>query len=135
MTRTTRELWANLQHPQFGGPVFPVVAQLELDATSDRELPIFVAPRNVAVRRASVAHETSPGGTAVYGLRNHTDSEDISSDIDADALAADTTSDFTLNDNADLIEEGDVIVLDYTGGSSAPGAVVVVLEIELIELK
>ena len=137
MARTQRELWANLQHPQFGGPVFPVAVALEIADNTNADLPIFVAPRNVAVRRASVAHESSPDGTTTYALRNLTDSEDISSsDVDAAALAADTAATFSIGDNGDLIEEGDVIALEYEStGAVSPDSVIVVMELELVELK
>lgn len=127
-----RELWANLVAPQFAGPVMPVSVTVDVAATE--EIPIFVAPRNCRVRRASVAHTGALGGTSTYALRNVTDSVDVSSaDVDADALAADTASAFTIG-SSDELDEGDVLALEATVGAGTTVACVT-LEIEFTELK
>ena len=46
-----RELWANLVAPQFGGPVFPVSVQVEVTGTSTDFYPVYVATRDVKIRR------------------------------------------------------------------------------------
>ena len=136
--RKTRELWANMVNPQFGGPVFPVVVNVEVTGTATDTIPVFVATRDVALRRASIVQEVSPDGQKTLNLRNLTDSEDLATAVDSDALAANTGEAFVLASASDSVDEGDVIGLVYTvatAGTTAPGVVTVVLELELLELK
>lgn len=138
MARRQRELWASLQHPAWGGPVFPTSIVVEVTGTTTDVIPVFVATRNVAIRRASFAQEVSPDGTKTLQLVNLTDTQDLTEEASSDALAADTAFAWTMTSNADLLEEGDVIGLEYTvdtAGTTAPLNVVVVLELELLELK
>ena len=137
MARQQPELWRGLVNPILAGPVFPITVALEIPDNTNTDYPIFVATRNVAIRRASVAVETSPDGTSIFALVNATDSEDLTSaDLDADALTASTAGSFSMGDNADLIEEGDVVALEWEStGTTAPGTVVVCLEVEFLELK
>jgi|TARA_A100001037_G_scaffold38421_1_gene29582 hypothetical protein len=129
-----RELWANLVAPQFGGPVFPVSVSVDVSGGTDNFV-IFVAPRDCKVRRAKVAHNTAPGGTSTYALRNVTDSVDVSSaDIDADALAVDTAGSFTIATANEDLDEGDVLALEATIGSGG-GQATVTFEVEFLELK
>lgn len=138
MARTQRELWANLVAPQFGGPVVPVTAVYQ-PGTTNAELLVFVAPRDVAVRRAFVAARNDLGAaTATLTLENATDSEDLAATLDASSSGVDLDGNdyaqWVLNDNADLIQEGDIIVVDYDSDTD-PGDLVVVLEIEYLEIK
>lgn len=138
MARRQRELWANLQSPQFGGPVFPVTAVLE-PGTTNAEKVIFVAPRDVAIRRAFVAARADMGAaTATVTLENVTDSEDLSGELDLSSGGVDLDGNdyepFVLNSNADKIDEGDIVVVDYDSNTD-PGELVIVMEIELLELK
>ncbi len=134
MARRQRELWANLQHPQWGGPVMPVQVVLTPGTTSAESV-IWVAPRNVAIRRARVAARADLGAaTATAVLENVTDTEDLSSSFDLSTLGGNATGEFTLNSNADFIEEGDVLTVDYES-TVDPGELVIVLEVEYLELK
>lgn len=135
MTRSKRELWTGLVHPEFGGPVFPVVASLTPGVTN-AEYVIFTAPRNVAIRRASVAARADlSAATATATIENTTDSEDLTSELDLSTnLSGDASDDFVMADPADFIDEGDVVVLDYDSDTD-PNELVVVMEIELLELK
>lgn len=138
MARTQRELWANLQSPQFGGPVQTVSVVVEVEGTTTKDHPVYVATRDVAIRRASFAQENSPDGAKTLQLVNATDTEDLTEEADSDALAAETAHEFTVNSNADKIDQGDVIVLEYTvdtAGTTAPEEVVVTFEVELLEIK
>ena len=137
MARRQRELWANLVSPQFGGPVVSVNVVLEIPDAVNTDYVIYQATRDVAIRRARVCHEVSPDGTSIYALVNVTDSVDLSSaDIDADALAANVSSAFSLGTNADKLEEGDVVALEWESTATVfPGTVVVSFEVEYLELK
>jgi len=127
-----RELWANLVAPQFGGPVFPMSFSLTMSGAAD--LYMFVATRDMKVRRASVAHETAPSGTGLYTLYNLTTATDISSaDIDADALAVDTAAAFGISSTAADVSEGDIVVLQVAG--TGGGAITCTVEVEFLELK
>jgi hypothetical protein len=127
-----RELWANLVAPQFGGPVFPMSIPQTMSGADD--LYLFVATRNMKVRRAQVAHTVAPTGTGTYALKNLTTTTDISSaDIDADALATDTAEAFALDPAAVDVSEGDIVVLEAAGTGGGP--LVVTLEVEFLELK
>lgn len=128
-----RELWTGLVHPTFGGPVFPVSVNVQVSGAD--AYPVLVATRNMRIRRAWVAHATAPTGTATYAIRNVTAAADISSaTIDADALAVDTPSQFTISEAAAEVTEGDLIALNHVGGTGG-GSTVVSLEVEFIELK
>lgn len=134
--RTPQELWANLQHfRSYGGAVIPVSTELA-PGTTNAEYVIFTATRDVAIRRASVAARADMGtATATATLQNATDSEDISSSLDLSSnLDGDASDDFSMNGNADLIEEGDVIIVDYDSDTD-PNELVIVLEVELLEHK
>lgn len=138
MARNKRELWPNLVSPQFGGPVFPVVATFQ-PGTTNAELVVFVAPRNVAIRKALVAARNDMGAaTATVNLENTTDSEDLASALDVSSGGVDLDgndyAEWTLNSNADMIEEGDILVVDYDSNTD-PGELVVVLEVEFLETK
>lgn len=138
MARTQRELWANLQSPQFGGPVVPVSAYLA-PGTTNAEYIVFVAPRNLAVRRAYLAARNDLGtATATANLENVTDSEDLATALDLSSSGVDLSgndyAEWVLNANADFIDEGDIIVVDYDSDAD-PGDLVVVLEVEYLEIK
>lgn len=133
-----RELWAGLVHPTFGGPVMPVSVVLT-PGTTGAEYVIFVATRDCAVRRARVAARADLGAaTATLTLENVTDSEDISSEMDVSSsgvdLSGNDSAEFVLNDNAEKIEEGDILVVDYDSDTD-PSELVIVLEIEFLEIK
>lgn len=138
MARKTRELWANLQSPEFGGPVFPVAVYLDPGSTNG-EYPVFVATRRCAIRRARVAGTADMGSaTATLTLENVTDSEDLSATLDLSSggvdLSGNDSAEFVLNSNADLLEAGDIVTVDYDSDTDI-GDMVVVLEVELLELK
>lgn len=138
MARTQRELWANLVSPQFGGPVMPVTSVLS-PGTTNAEYLVFVAPRDVAVRRAFIAGRNDMGAaTATVNLENVTDSQDLASALDLSSggvdLSGNDYAEFVLNSNADKIEEGDILVIDYDSNTD-PGELVVVLEVEYLETK
>lgn len=138
MARLKRELWTGLVNPQFGGPVQTVTVVVEAEGTTTDTYPVFVATRDVAIRRASFAQENSPDGAKTLQLVNTTDTEDLTEEADSDALAANTAHEWTMTANADKIEQGDVVVLEYTvdtAGTTAPEEVVVTMEVELLELK
>lgn len=138
MARTKRELWPNLVDPGFGGPVFPQTVVLT-PGTTNAEYVIFVAPRNIAVRRAFIAARADMGAaTATANLENVTDSEDLATALDLSSGGVDLDGNdyaqWVLNSNADLIEEGDILVVDYDSNTD-PLELVVVLEIEYLETK
>lgn len=134
MSRTQRELWANLVAPQFGGPVFPVTVVLT-PGTTNNEAVVFVAPRDVAIRRGYVASAADlSGAVATLTVENLTDTEDLSSEFDLSALEAGDSAALTFVAAADKIDEGDVVILDYDSDTD-PGELVVVLEVEFLELK
>lgn len=126
-----RELWANLVAPQFGGPVFPISVPQTMSGADD--LMLFVATRNMKVRRGSISHTVAPTGTGTYALYNLTTTTLITTTtIDADALATDTAASFTIDGEAD-VSEGDVIVLQVAGTGGGP--LVCTVEVEFLELK
>lgn len=138
MARNKPELWRGLVSPGIAGPVFPVASVLAPGVTN-AEYVVFVATRNIAIRRARVAARNDLGAaTATVNLENTTDSEDLATALDLSSsgvdLSGNDSAEFALNDNADLIEEGDVLVLDYDSDTD-PGELVLVLEVELLELK
>lgn len=138
MARTKRELWPNLVNPGFGGPVFPVQVYLD-PADTNGEYPVFVATRNVAIRRAFVMGTADMGAaTATLTLENVTDSEDLSATLDLSSGGVDLDgndyAEFVLNANADLIEEGDILIVDYDSDTDI-GDMVIGLEVEFLETK
>jgi hypothetical protein len=138
MARRFRELWANLQHPQWGGPVMPLSIVLT-PGTTNAEYVIWTAPRNVAIRRARVAARADLGAGAVtVTLENATDSEDLTAELVLDDAGVDldgnASAPFVMAAAADFIDEGDVIVVDYDSDTD-PNELVIVLEVEFLELK
>lgn len=137
MARTPREAWDSLlgSMRSWGGPVFPQTISLTPGVTN-AEYVIWTATRDVAIRRASVAARADlSAATATATLENVTDSEDISDTLDLSSnLDGNASDDFTMNSNADVIEEGDVLIVDYDSDTD-PNELVLVLEVELLESK
>lgn len=136
MARSQRELWANLQHPAFGGPVVPVVVELE-PGTTNAEYVVFTPTRDMALRRAYVAARADlSAATATATIEDTTAGEDLTSELDLSTnLGGDASDKFTLNrDNAEKVPEGNVVVLDYDSDTD-PNELVLVMEWELLELK
>lgn len=126
-----RELWANLVAPQFGGPVVSMSVPQTMSGADD--LMLFVATRDMRIRRAWVSHTVAPTGTGTYALHNLSTTTDISSaDIDADALATDTPAQFSLVSDH-TVYEGELVVLEVAGTGGGP--LVVTMEVEYLEYK
>ena len=133
-----RELWANLVAPQFGGPVCPITCHVEVTRTASDDFPMFIATRDMRIRRAYFCQEISPDGVKGVSLYNQTTNVLASAQIDSDALAAETSAKFVLVENQTTVKEGEILSLAYgvtTAGSTAPTGCSVTLEVELLELK
>ena len=133
-----RELWANLVAPQFGGPVCPITCHVTVAGVVSDDFPMFIATRDMRIRRAYFCQEISPDGVKGVSLYNQTTNVLASAQIDSDALAAETSAKFVLIEDKTTVKEGEILSLAYgvtTSGSTAPTGCSVTLEVELLELK
>lgn len=135
MSVLPRELHNVLNHPEFAAPVNQVQLTEDFgDETSTRTAAAFVVPRDMEVITAKLVQDDSPDGAKTLKVRNLTQSEDVTSAEDSDALSADTAASLTVN-NGDVSED-DVLALVYTvntAGTTGPGAVTVALEVQLMD--
>lgn len=111
-----------------GFAVFPALLShsVNIVATATDNFPLFRAPQKMKLLSANLMVSTDADGDKTAKFRNLTRSVDLTSNLDVDAIAADSAANFVLvTVTGDLIANaGDLIAVVYTvttAGSVQPG--------------
>lgn len=112
-----------------------VVSNIELGTATDY-YPLWRAPFKCRIAEATYGQLADADGTQYVYIYNATKTEQLTAQLDVDALGALEGDDFVISDPEHVIEEGDFLELyhNYGGGATTgPGYVGIAIDVERLD--